>query len=136
MGSTRNGISGKENNMDYRDLTNEQRLEFKQHILTERNEAHGRGTSYDELADADYLVLDEDAESHAEGVEFSPDNFSCGVAADRDGVLDELKEWAERELLVGRYAEPGTGRRPTLEAKLGIDWARKALLDHIKAVRP
>lgn len=121
--------------MNYRDLTNEQRLEFKQHILTERNEARGDGTSYGELADADDLVSDEDAESHAEGVEFSPDDFSCGVAADRDGVLNELKEWAERELLVGRYVKPGTERHPTLAVKLGIDRARKALLDHIEAVR-
>lgn len=122
--------------MDYRDLTNEQRLEFKQRILTERNDERGEGTSYGELADADTLVSDEDAESKAEGIEFSPDDFSCGVAADRDGVLSELKEWAERELLTAKYAKPGTGRRPTLEAKLGIDWARKALLDHIEAVRP
>lgn len=122
--------------MDYRDLTNEQRLEFKQHILTERNNERGEGTSYSELADADTLVSDEDAESKAEGIEFSPDDFSCGVAADRDGVLSELKEWAERELLTAKYAGLGTRRRPTLEAKLGIDWARKALLDHLEAVRP
>lgn len=122
--------------MDYRDLTNEQRLEFKQHILIERNNERGEGTSYGEIADAGRLVSDEDAESKAEGIAFSPDDFSCGVAADRDGVLDELKEWAERELLTAKYAKPGTGRRPTLEAKLGIDWARKALLDHIEAVRP
>ena len=81
-------------------------------------------------------MLDADAESRAGGIEFVPDDFSCGVAADRDGVLDELKEWAERELLSERYADTGTGLRPTLEAKLGIDWARKALLDHIEAVRP
>jgi len=121
--------------MRFGDLTNEQRLAFKQQLLTDRNEAHGRGTSYDELADADYLVSDEDAESHAEGVEFSPDDFSCGVAADRNGVLDELKEWAERELLMGRYAKPGAAMRLSLEVELGIDWARKALLDHIKAVK-
>lgn len=122
--------------MTFDDLSNEQRLEFKQRILIERNEVRGEGTSYGEVADADTLVSDEDAESHAEGVVFSPDDFSCGVAADRDGILSELKEWAERELLTAKYAKPGTGRRPTLEAKLGIDWARKALLDHIEAVRP
>ena len=122
--------------MDYRDLTNEQRLEFKQRVLMERNDERGEGTSYGEIADAGRLVSDEDAESKAAGIEFSPDDFSCGVAADRDGVLSELKEWAERELLTAKYAKPGTGRRPTLEAKLGIDWARKALLDHIEAVRP
>ena len=122
--------------MDYRDLTNEQRLEFKQHILTERNNERGEGTSYGELADAGTLVSDEDAESQAEGIAFSPDDFSCGVAADRDGVLDELKEWAERELLVAKYAKPGVAMRLSLEVELGIDWARKALLDHIEAVRP
>lgn len=107
--------------MKYSDLTNEQKLEFKQHVLTVRNEDRGEGTSYDELANADTLVSDEDAEAHAEGIAFSSDDFSCGVAADRDGVLSELKEWAERELLEERYAKPGTGRRPTMEAKQGID---------------
>ena len=121
--------------MKFDDLSEDQRVELKQRILTERNEARGEGTSYGELADADTLVSDEDARAWAKGMEFSLDDFSCGVAADRDGVLDELKEWVERELLVARYAKPGTGRRPTLEAKLGIDWARKALLDHIEAVR-
>ena len=122
--------------MNYSDLTNEQRFEFKQQILTDRNSERGEGTSYDELADAYRLVSDEEAESKADGIEFSPDDFSCGVAADRGGVLDELKEWAERELLMAKYAKPGTGRLPTLEAKLGIDWARNALLDHIEAVMP
>lgn len=121
--------------MKYSDLTNDQRLEYKWGILMERNNAHGESTSYKELANAGDLVSDKDAEARAKGVEFSPDDFSCGVAADRDGVLDELKEWAERELLMSRYAEPGSTRRPTLEAKLGVDWARKALLDHIEAVR-
>lgn len=121
--------------MKYSDLTNEQRLEYKQAILMERNDAHGSGTPYNDLANAGELVSDGYAEDHAEGVEFSSDDFSCGVAADRDGVLDELKEWAERELLMSRYAEPGAARRPTLEAKLGVDWARKVLLDHIEAVR-
>ena len=122
--------------MTLKDLTAEQRLELKQRILEDRNEHLGEGTSYGELASADELVDDEVLEAEYGDTEFVPEDFSCGVAADRDGVLDELKEWAERELLAGRYAEPGTGRRPTLEAKLGIDWARKALLDHIEAVRP
>ena len=118
------------------DLTNEQRLELKQDIVRDRNEHIGEGTSYGELANADELVDDEVLEEAYAGTEFSPDDFSCGMAADRDGVLDELKELAERELLSERYAGPGTRWRSTLEAKLGIDWARKALLDHIEAVRP
>jgi len=122
--------------MRLKDLTNEQRFELKQRMLTERNDEAGEGTSYGELADADKFIGDDELEAEYRGTVFSSDDFSCGVAADRDGVLSELKEWAERELLMGRYAKPGTGRRPTLEAKLGIDWARKALLDHIEAVRP
>lgn len=118
------------------DLSKEQKLELKQRILEDRNEHLGEGTSYGELANADELVDDEVLEAEYGGTEFSPDDFSCGEAADRAGVLGELKEWAERELLTAKYAKPGTGRRPTLEAKLGIDWARKALLDHIEAVRP
>ena len=122
--------------MDYRDLTNEQRLEFKQHILTERNNERGDGTLYGELADADRLVSDEDAESYADGIVFSPDDFSCGVAADRDGGLSELKEWAERELLLAKYAKlVGSTMRLPLAVELCIDWARNALLDHIKAVK-
>lgn len=122
--------------MRFDDLTAEQKLELKQRILEDRNEHLGEGTSYGELANADELVDDEVLEAEYGGTEFSPDDFSCGEAADRDGVLSELKEWAERELLMAKYAKPGTGRRPTLEAKLGIEWARKALLDHIEAVRP
>ena len=118
------------------DLTGDQRRELKQGIVDERNDRIGKGTSYGELADAGKLVSDEILEARYEGTEFSPDDFSCGVAADRDGVLDELKEWAERELLMAKYAKPSkAARRPTLEAKLGVDWARKALLEHIEAVR-
>lgn len=117
------------------DLTNEQRLELKQDVVKDRNEHIGEGTSYGELANADELVDDEVLQEAYDGTEFSPDDFSCGEAADKDGVLDELKEWAKRELLAGKYAKPGTGRCPTLEAKLGIDWARTALLEHIEVVR-
>lgn len=120
--------------MTLSDLTDDQRLELKMRIVEERNEQRGERTSYAELASADDLVSDEDLEARYEGTEFSSDDFSCGVAADREGVLDDLKKWAERELLIMRYAKQGTGRRPTLEAKLGIDWARKALLDHIEAI--
>lgn len=122
--------------MRFGDLTNDQRTEVKQRFLCERlvkNE--NRTPSYGELADVDKTVSDKEVEEAYVGTEFSQDDFSCGVAADRDGVLDELKEWVERELRLARYAGSGTSRRPTLEAKLGIDWARKVLLDHIKAVR-
>ena len=120
--------------MTYDDLNNDQRIELKQRILMERNERRGEGVSYGELADADDLVSDEDARDWAKGMEFSSDDFSCGEAADRDGVLDELKEWAERELLADNYRRDGN--RPTVEATLGLGWARTTLLRHIEAVRP
>lgn len=65
--------------MAFDELNDEQRLELKQRILTERNEQKGEGTSYGELADADDLVSDEDAKDWAEGMEFSPDDFSCSA---------------------------------------------------------
>lgn len=124
--------------MTFDDLNDDQRVELKQRILMERNEARGEGTSYGELADADTLVSDEDARAWAKGMEFSPDDFGCGVAADRDGVLAELKEWVEREITdagyetdIGRYMPV---RHRNLEVR-GIDWARQKLLDHIEAVR-
>lgn len=65
--------------MTFDELNDEQKLELKQRILTERNEQRGEGTSYGELADADTLVSDEDAKDWAEGMEFSPDDFSCSA---------------------------------------------------------
>lgn len=59
------------------ELNDEQKLELKQRILTERNEQKGEGTSYGELADADELVSDEDLEAWYGGTEFSPDDFTA-----------------------------------------------------------
>lgn len=121
--------------MRFDDLTNEQKVELKQHILMERNEQRGEGTSYGELSDADDLVSDEDAKDWAEGMEFSPDDFSCGVAANRDGVLDEIKEWVERTITSDNYeASLGLKKSDRLEDKC-IEWAREQILQHIDAVR-
>ena len=65
--------------MTFDELSEEQKLELKQHILTERNEQRGEGTSYGELADADELVNDETLEAEYGGTEFSPDDFSCSA---------------------------------------------------------
>ena len=65
--------------MTFDELNDDQKLELKQRILMERNEQRGEGTSYGELANADDLVSDEDAKDWAEGVEFSPDDFSCSA---------------------------------------------------------
>lgn len=119
------------------DLTGEQRLELKQRVLEDRNERVGEGTSYGELADADELVDDEVLEAEYNGTRFVSDDFSCGVAADRDGVLDELKEWAERELVDRNFAK-SKGRVEPIhwDEHVGIGWARQFLLEHIEAVRP
>lgn len=119
------------------DLTNEQRLELKQDIVKDRNEHIGEGTSYGELANADELVDDEVLQEAYAGTEFTSDDFSCGEAADRDGVLDELQEWAERELTDRNFAKSKGKLGPIrLDEHFGIEWAKQHLLEHIKAVRP
>jgi hypothetical protein len=119
------------------DLTNEQRLELKQDIVKDRNEHIGEGTSYEELANADELVDDEVLQEAYDGTEFTSDDFCCGEAADRDGVLDELQEWAERELTDRNFAKSKGMIGPIhLHEHVGIEWARQFLLEHIKAVRP
>lgn len=67
--------------MTFDELSEEQKLELKQRILTERNEQRGEGTSYGELADADELVDDEALEAEYGGTEFSPDDFSCSASS-------------------------------------------------------
>lgn len=121
--------------MKFSDLTKDQRTEAKQRLLCERLEkGENRTPSCGELADVDETISDKEAEEAFAGTEFVSDDFSCGVAVDRDAILDDLKEWAERELVLAkyakRYAKPGA-----LEVEQGIYWARKALLDHIEAVR-
>ena len=74
---TMNTKKGRKMRLD--ELSEEQKLELKQRILEDRNEHLGEGTSYGELADADELVSDEDARDWAEGMEFSPDDFSCSA---------------------------------------------------------
>lgn len=64
--------------MTFDELNDDQKLELKQRILMERNEARGEGTSYGELADADSLVSDEDFEDWYAGVVFSEDDFFSG----------------------------------------------------------
>ena len=66
--------------MTYDELNEDQRTELKQRILMERNEQKDEGTSYEELADVDRLVSDEDAKAWADGVEFYEDDFLCSSA--------------------------------------------------------
>ena len=68
--------------MTFAELNKDQRIQLKQRILVDRNEAIGEGTSYGELADADELVSDEDLEARYAGTEFSPDDFGTEVSSD------------------------------------------------------
>ena len=81
--------------MTYDELTADQRIELKQRILMERNDAKGEGTSYLELADADELVSDQDARDWAEGMEFSDDDFVCSCHLWTAEDKDERKEGHE-----------------------------------------
>jgi len=62
--------------MTFDELSQEQKIQVKEWILEKRNEARGEGTSYDELANADDLVSDEDAREWSEGTDFVPEDFS------------------------------------------------------------
>lgn len=124
--------------MRFSDMTNAQRTEAKQRLLCERlEESENRTPSYDELNNVDEAISDKEAEEAYAGTEFTSDDFSCGEAADRDGVLDELQEWAERELTDRNFAK-SKGRIEPIhwDEHVGIEWARQFLLEHIKAVRP
>lgn len=123
--------------MRFRDLTKDQRTEAKQRLLCERlEESENRTPSYGELAGVDESISDKEAEEAYAGTEFTSDDFSFGEAADRDGVLDELQEWAERELVDRNFAE-SKGRLEPIhwDEHVGIEWAKQFLLEHIKAVR-
>lgn len=65
--------------MTFDELSKEQLVELKQRILVERNDQQGEGTSYGELANADKTVSDDEAREWAEGMVFSPDDFSCSA---------------------------------------------------------
>lgn len=82
--------------MTFDELNEDQRMELKQHILMERNEHLGEGTSYEELALADDLVSDEDLGELYEGTEFSEDDFTCSchgqtTKVERDWKAEALK---------------------------------------------
>lgn len=71
--------------MRFSELTKDQRIQLKQQIIMDRNEARGEGTSYGELADADELVSDEDAREWSNGIDFVPEDFESSKEAPRRG---------------------------------------------------
>ena len=84
--------------MTFDELNEDQKLELKQRILTERNEQKGEGTSYGELADADDLVSDEDAKDWYGATEFSPDDFMCSCGG-RTVKVERIPQWAVNYLV-------------------------------------
>ena len=84
--------------MTFDELNEEQKLELKQRILTERNEQRGEGTSYEELSLADDLVSDEDAKDWAEGRVFYEDDFTCSCHG-RTVKVEKIPDWAVNYLV-------------------------------------
>ena len=62
--------------MKLKDQNDDQRLQLKQRILTDRMDAKDESPSYGELADADTLVTDEELEEADGGTEVVADDFS------------------------------------------------------------
>lgn len=96
--------------MTFAELNEDQRIQLKQRILVDRNEAIGEGTSYGELADADELVSDEDLEACYDGTEFSPDDFGTEVSSD-DFIQPEQER--KTEMKIYEKLKIGTGRYVT-----------------------
>ncbi len=71
--------------MTYDELSDEQKIQVKEWIVEKRNENRGEGTSYEELANADDLVSDEDAREWSEGTDFVPEDFESSKEAPRRG---------------------------------------------------
>jgi hypothetical protein len=90
--------------MTFAELNEDQRIQLKQRILVDRNEAMGEGTSYGELANADELVSDEDLEACYDGTEFSPDDFGTEVSPD-----DFTQPEQERKTGMKIYEKLGIG---------------------------
>lgn len=61
--------------MKVTELSRDQIIELKQTLLTDRNNAQGKGISYGELAEADTLVSDEEVFEGYAGVDFTDDDF-------------------------------------------------------------
>lgn len=61
--------------MTVRELNREQLIELKGRYIDDRNAEKGEGTSYQEYAEADYLVSDEEIFTAYDGTEFVEDDF-------------------------------------------------------------
>lgn len=123
--------------MTFAELNEDQRIQLKQRILVDRNEAIGEGTSYGELADADELVSDEDLEACYDGTEFSPDDFGTEVSPAETGELIRTttdkggKMAKEKEPLVRVFCEDADGRMQLNTWPLGRRYDAYSWIDRL-----
>ena len=127
--------------MTYDELSDEQKIQVKQWILEKRNENRGEGTSYEELANADDLVSDEDARDWSKGTDFVPEDFgSSEDKADDKGmekkgiettVVNDVPQWAVQYLV---YADASALDEEDL--RLVQDFEEKMLKQGLKLIAP
>jgi hypothetical protein len=72
--------------------------ELKQSYLTRKMDERGESPSYEELAEADSTISDEEIYAEYDGTEFSPDDFMCSA-----GNLQEVVEAWVMEGCKGKY---------------------------------
>lgn len=79
--------------MTVKQLTRDMLIELKEHYLAQKRDEHGGGISYEELANADELVSDEEVFEKYAGTDFSVDDFCCSAGQyDLQDKLDGLTE--------------------------------------------
>lgn len=85
--------------MKVTELNRDQLIELKQTLLTDRNNAQGKGTFYGELAEADSLISDEEVYEGYAGIDFSEGDFAC--SAHKPILIDrELEDALYRTIVV------------------------------------
>lgn len=127
--------------MTYDELSDEQKIQVKQSILEKRNENRGEGTSYEELANADDLVSDEDAREWSNGTVFVPEDFGpSDDEADDNGmekkgiettVVEGIPQWA-----VDYFVNAETSALDEEDLKLVTDYEKKLLGEGLRLISP
>lgn len=122
--------------MQYDELSEEQKIQVKEWIVEKRNEARGEGTSYDELANADDLVSDEDAREWAEGTDFVPDDFSHAKEHDGSGsiettTVENVPQWA-----VPYFVNGDASGMDADDIRLATEFENKMLEDGLRLIGP
>lgn len=127
--------------MTYDELSDEQKIQVKEWIVEKRNENRGEGTSYEELANADDLVSDEDAREWSKGTDFVPEDF--GPSDDEAGdngmekkgiettVVEGIPQWA-----VDYFVNAETSALDEEDLKLVTDYEKKLLGEGLMLIAP